>query len=258
MPLTDPISFQLYSARNFPPLEAQLGVARRGRLYAMSSLTAPSTRTSRAPAAAQAPRSDGAQRAFRARPAREDARQGSRYRRHALGMDIVVVPYLGARRPADGRRRLGGVRPAPRQGRRAGPGEGLRFAWHNHDFEFKVLADGSYPIEHVLVDGRPLGGRHRLDRAAPTPIRAPGSKRYAGKVPLVHVKDIAKAGRRPTRMAGPMSAPACCRWQEFWDLGVAAGAEAMIAEHDNPSDLERFAHAERRGDARLRPKEGQS
>jgi hypothetical protein len=28
--------------------------------------------------------------------------------------------------------------------------EGLRFAWHNHDFEFERLPDGTYPIELIL------------------------------------------------------------------------------------------------------------
>jgi sugar phosphate isomerase/epimerase len=28
--------------------------------------------------------------------------------------------------------------------------EGLRFAWHNHEFEFEALPDGSFGIEHAL------------------------------------------------------------------------------------------------------------
>ena len=30
-------------------------------------------------------------------------------------------------------------------------------------------------------------------------------------------------------------------WSELWPQCVAAGAETMIAEHDNPSDFDRFA-----------------
>jgi hypothetical protein len=30
-------------------------------------------------------------------------------------------------------------------------------------------------------------------------------------------------------------------WTNLWRAGVAAGAELMIAEHDAPTDVERFA-----------------
>jgi predicted nucleic acid-binding protein len=30
-------------------------------------------------------------------------------------------------------------------------------------------------------------------------------------------------------------------WADLWQAAAAAGAEVMVAEHDNPSDYQRFA-----------------
>jgi sugar phosphate isomerase/epimerase len=241
MALTDPLSFQLYSARNDPPLDQQLP------LLAAEGFTNVETYG-----------------AFY-----EDV-EGARqlFHRHCLkarsghfgldllekdpgkvleiadrfGMEIVVVPYLGAEdRPRDA---VGWAAFGQRLAKAGVPvrDQGLRFAWHNHDFEFKPLPDGSHPIEHILVPGVLWEADIAwIARANADP--RPWLKRYSGKVPLVHVKDIAKAGEKLDEDGWADVGAGILPWQDYWDLGVAAGAEAMIAEHDNPSNLPRFAHA---------------
>ena len=64
---------------------------------------------------------------------------------------------------------------------------------------------------------------------------------YRGRIPLVHVKDIAPAGDNADEDGWADVGAGIMPWSELWPRCVAAGAETMIAEHDNPSDFDRFA-----------------
>ena len=67
-------------------------------------------------------------------------------------------------------------------------------------------------------------------------------ERYRGRIPLVHVKDIAPAGEKKDEDGWADVGTGTVPWTELWPLCVAAGAEIMVAEHDNPNDFDRFAH----------------
>jgi sugar phosphate isomerase/epimerase len=239
MPLTNPLSLQIYSGRKFPPLEAQLATAARcgfsnietfGPLYDEPAqtrqlldrhgLTARSGHFSIEMIGSHAER------------VRTIALE--------LGVEIVVAPYLTPeQRPTDraGWLSLGQRLARARDGFAA---HGLRFAWHNHDFEFVALPDGSYPIEHVL--GADLlweadlawVARGHADPAA-------WLARYRGRIPLVHVKDLAPAGEKLDEDGWADVGAGALPWRALWPQCVAAGAEIMVAEHDNPNDYERFA-----------------
>ena len=57
----------------------------------------------------------------------------------------------------------------------------------------------------------------------------------------MHVKDIAPAGDKTDEDGWADVGTGTLPWSELWRQCVAAGAEMMIAEHDNPSDFDRFA-----------------
>ena len=74
-----------------------------------------------------------------------------------LGVKLIACPHLVAdQRPTDtaGWRafgeRLGKVGAKAKQA-------GFDFAWHNHDFEFKALPDGSVPQKHILDAAPDIG-----------------------------------------------------------------------------------------------------
>jgi sugar phosphate isomerase/epimerase len=239
MALAEAFGMQLYSGRKFPPVEAQLAaIARNGftnvetfgpfhddveatkRMLDAHGLSARSGHFSVAMAESQS----------------EVVIDGAR----RLGIEIVVAPYLTpAERPAtvEGWKAMGARLLAVRERLSAA---GLRFAWHNHDFEFAPLADGSLPIEHVLGD-------HLLWEADLAWVIRGGAdprrwiERYRGRIPLVHVKDIAPAGENGDEDGWADVGTGTVAWTELWPLCVAAGAEMMIPEHDNPSDFDRFA-----------------
>jgi len=235
------LSFQLYSARNFPPLESQLrivagagfanvetygglygDVAELGRLFAKYGLTARSGHFDLA--------------------ALETAFDQSIRAAEALGVDVLVAPYLAPDvRPGDlaGWKALGERLSAIGDRiRRAG----RRFAWHNHDFEFTALPDGSYPIEHLLVDNVLWEADVAwIVRAGDEPRR--WIQRYGARMPLVHVKDIAPQGENLGEDGWADVGAGIVDWTNLWPLCVEGGAQIMVAEHDNPSDLARFAAA---------------
>jgi sugar phosphate isomerase/epimerase len=236
---TTPYSFQLYSSRNFPPLADQLGVLSSlgytnvepfGGLYSdVAALRAGLD------AAGLTTRSghfdlDMLEARF------DDAIVVAA----ALDVEIVVCPYLQpAQRPVD---TAGWVALGARLRMLAAKvgTTGRRFAWHNHDFEFVALPDGVLPIEHLL-GGDVLWEADLawVTRAGVDPL--PWLKRYSGQTPLIHVKDIAFAGERGDEDGWADVGAGRLPWRELWAAAVAAGAEIMIAEHDNPSDFRRFA-----------------
>jgi sugar phosphate isomerase/epimerase len=238
MALTYPLSMQTYSGRKFPPVEAQFATiashgftnvetfaplyddveATKGMLDA-HNLTARNGHFSVTMLEGESDR------------VIEIARR--------LGIDVVVAPYLvPAERPAtvEGWKALGGRLVAIGDRLSAA---GLRFAWHNHDFEFQPLRDGSLPIEHVL------GDRLLWEADLAWIIRGGGDPRlwiehYRGRIPLVHVKDIAPVGKNTDEDGWADVGTGIVPWSELWPQCVAAGAEMMVAEHDNPSDFDRF------------------
>lgn len=239
MPLLNPLSLQIYSGRNFPPVEAQLATAARCGFSNIETF---------------GPLHDDAEQTRRlldrfvltARSAHfgldliESHPERVRAIATTLGVEFVVAPYLAPeRRPTD----IAGWKALGERLARARDGfaqRGYRFAWHNHDFEFAVLPDGSCPIEHVLGDDLLWEAdlawvvRGGADAAA-------WLARYAGRIPLVHVKDVAPAGEKLDEDGWADVGKGVLPWRALWPQCVAAGAEIMIAEHDNPADFERFA-----------------
>ena len=157
-----------------------------------------------------------------------------------LGMRLLVAPYIQpSDRPTDvaGWQRYGKLLHGYASRCES---QGYSFAWHNHEFEFEVLPDGSYPIEHLL--GEQLLWEADLAwvlRADVDP--KPWLERYAGRIPAVHVKDIAPKKEVVTEGGWADVGEGIVDWPTLWDASVAAGSQLMVAEHDEPDDYVRFA-----------------
>lgn len=232
-------SLQLYSGRKFPPLASQLDiVARHG--YAAVETFGPlhddpaGTRALLDARGLRALSGHLPMELLEADPARAVAIA------RTLGLEYVVAPYLqDSDRPSDidGWRALGA-----RLGRINAclAADGLKFAWHNHDFEFQPLPEGVLPIELLLGEGLLWEADLAwVTRAGADPV--PWIERYKGRIPLVHVKDIARAGDNADEDGWADVGMGIVPWDKLWPRCVAAGAKIMIAEHDNPSDFDRFA-----------------
>ncbi|MBB2482070.1 sugar phosphate isomerase/epimerase [Bacillus sp. APMAM] len=73
--------------------------------------------------------------------------------------------------------------------------EGITFSYHNHDFELVTLANGLKPLEWILNETNPEWVKAEFDvywltKAGEEPTE--WLKRYKGRTPLVHLKDMTK------------------------------------------------------------------
>jgi sugar phosphate isomerase/epimerase len=242
MALEHALSFQLYSSRKFPPLDEQLAtlaalgytnVEPFGGLYDdLDGLKAGLDRHGLKAVSGH----------FALDMLENDLDRAVAIA-NTLGISLVVCPWVHPDlRPTD---TAGWKAFGERLARVAGnlKARGLDFAWHNHDFEFHALPDGSLPIQHVLADPAV-----KLELDVAWVVRAgvdpkPWLQGYAGRIAAVHVKDIAPAGEKVDEDGWADVGSGVVPWGELWGEAVAAGARVMVAEHDNPSDYVRFATA---------------
>lgn len=119
---------------------------------------------------------------------------------------------------------------------------GRDFAWHNHDFEFVALADGSIPMR-LLLDGAPdmhwqmdIGWIQRISESPASWLRT-----YGDRISAVHLKDVAKTGACDDEDGWADVGYGTVDWQEIIPELNRCDTDLFIIEHDNPSDLARFA-----------------
>jgi sugar phosphate isomerase/epimerase len=120
---------------------------------------------------------------------------------------------------------------------------GLAFAWHNHAFEFVELPSGKMPM-HVLLEQAPAL-QWEVDVAwmikakqAPFDWFEP----FGDRITAVHVKDIALEGENTDEDGWADVGYGTLDWQGlFTEIKSTTKARHFIMEHDNPSDPARFA-----------------
>lgn len=161
----------------------------------------------------------------------------------ALGVKVLICPYLDAvHQPRDAR---GWIAFGKRLEKIAAKAKtaGYGFAWHNHDFEFQLLPDGSAPMRHILETAPSIGWEIDVAwviRSGTDPsvwIMA-----YGPRIVAVHVKDIAKAGSNPDQDGWSDVGSGVVDWRSLYKLlRTKTKAKYFVMEHDNPLDAATFA-----------------
>lgn len=158
-----------------------------------------------------------------------------------LGMEAVIIPFL---KPED--------RPADFAGWQAFAADlaeaakpvidaGLRYGWHNHDFEFVACDNGAFPIEAIMDASEDI--ELELDLAW---VHVAGEnpvawlEKYAGKLIAAHVKDRAAHGECVDEDGWADVGHGVMNWREIAPAMRSAGADLMVLEHDKPADALRF------------------
>ncbi len=159
-----------------------------------------------------------------------------------LGMEAIFCPYLEEHdRPTDasGWYAFGArLQKAGEPYRKAG----LVFGWHNHDFEFVRLPDGSVPQEHILAGGPDLAWEADIAwivRGGADPFAWIAA--YGERIAAVHVKDIAPAGENADEDGWADVGHGTVPWPRLFAALAGSGAKYVIVEHDNPKDIVRVA-----------------
>jgi len=159
-----------------------------------------------------------------------------------LGVKAIYCPYLMPdQRPADA---AGWFAFGKRLQEVGKPfvDAGLTFGWHNHDFEFKTLADGSTPQEQILAGGPDLKWEADIAwivRGDADPFSWIES--YGKRITAVHVKDIAPKGENTDEDGWADVGHGTLDWKGLIDaLKSKSATQNFVVEHDNPKDIDRL------------------
>ncbi|MBG6207181.1 sugar phosphate isomerase/epimerase [Labrenzia sp. EL_126] len=119
---------------------------------------------------------------------------------------------------------------------------GLRFGWHNHDFEFAACADGRLPMDILLQNAPSIEWEADIAwivRGGQDPLA--WVDRYAERITTAHVKDIAPEGECIDEDGWADVGYGVMDWKTLTAALRNIGVDLFVMEHDNPSDFERFA-----------------
>jgi sugar phosphate isomerase/epimerase len=240
------LGFQLYSARNFPPLSNVLKLVAShgykevegyGALYAdldEAGLTA--MRAELDANGLAMPTGHFGLDLLEKEPAK------ALLIAKTLGISAIYCPFLVPdQRPTDAQGWFAFGQRLQEAGKRY-QDAGYTFGWHNHDFEFAKLPDGSSPQEQIFDGGPDLsweadiawvvrGGADAFDWI----------DRYGSKITAVHVKDIAPAGENADEDGWADLGHGTVPWKELLAALKKTSAKHFVLEHDNPKDIERLA-----------------
>lgn len=236
------VSYQLYSSRNFPPVEAHLPILKALGYDAIEPWP---------PAYAENPG------AFRNALDRADLKCFGFHlpltdlesdpdecvrTALALGAKHLIPPYVAAEDRRNTTEFWLGVGNVLRRAQEIASGHGLRVLWHNHDFEYSALPDGSRPIDRILeAGGKDVGYEADIGwmTRAGVPIETE-FERYGDRIFAIHVKDSAPFGVVEDD-GWTATGDGIIDWKSLLPLFRNTPADYVVAEHDNPSDWQRFA-----------------
>ena len=109
---------------------------------------------------------------------------------------------------------------------------GLKFAYHNHDFEFQEL-DGEIPMDVLLERIDPDIAAFELDmywisKARLDPVNF--IRKHPGRFPLWHIKDMGPSSAMADVGAGVID------FEAIFSLNKIAGLKHYFVERDDPTD----------------------
>lgn len=237
-------SYQLYSSRNFPPLSDTLSmlagagysaVEGYGMLYS-DAAAVDAMAAGLAATGLRMPTAHFGLDQLEADPA------GCVAIARRLGIARIYCPWVHPdQRPttAQGWRDFGARLERAGAAIRAA---GLGFGWHNHDFEFVPLPDGTLPMTALLEGGPALEWEMDVAwviKGGADPAQWITAER--GRITAAHVKDIAPKGENADEDGWADVGHGTVDWRALMATLRGAGVAHFIIEHDNPSDHARFA-----------------
>ena len=146
-----------------------------------------------------------------------------------MGNTHLVCPSIpGPRRNAEGYREFAQELESIA---REASGAGVTLCYHNHDFELRDVFDGQMGLDILYANSDPKLVQAEIDTFW---IQKGGSdpaayiRQYAGRAPLIHVKDMTKDDRQTFAEVGTGSLD----WPAIFEAAEAGGAKAYIVEQD--------------------------
>ncbi len=241
MTITDRVSFQLYSARKFPPLDAQLAELAKLGYRNVEPYGGLFDQAEALKAELQKYKLNTPTAHIGIDRLRKDV-EGVVAIAKAFGIKEMIVPAVPeAERSNDaaGWEKLGKELAGYQKALAA---HGIDLAWHNHSFEFAKLPDGSYPLDHIFAAApgvhwqADIGWIEWVGEDAAAWIN-----KYRDRVIALHIKDLAPKGENADEDGQADVGHGVLDWQKLMPAIHAPGVKYLVVEHDNPNDYARFA-----------------
>ena len=235
------VSFQLYSARNYQPFTDVIGMLAGLGYKQIEGFgpvfdDVPAIKSAMDKHAVTMPSAHFVVQSLQAEKAKVLATA------RALNVQILVAPHLlPDERPNDkaGWIAFGTVLEGLAQDYAK---DGFSLAWHNHDFEFCALPDGSIPQDLIFEAAPTL--KWEIDIAWIVKGKADPLawiRKYGNRIAVVHLKDIAPAGQCADEDGWADLGHGVIDWAPVMAALKTTPAAIYAVEHDNPNDLNRFA-----------------
>lgn len=235
MTSTNPISVQLYSLRALGNLDAMLdaAVAAGYRAVELLQVHLEDAAATKAKLEARGLVASGAHVSLAAlRQKRPWILAGTKL----LGLHHIFMPA----HPLD--ERTGTAQQWDERGRELGllarwlRSQGVRLGYHNHNWEFAPLPDGSLPFERIFANG---GDSLFLELDLAWVVRGGASpstwlRRYGDRLLAVHVKDVLPEGQGADEGGWAAVGAGMIDWTRYRREALDAGAKWLVVEHDNP------------------------
>ena len=178
----------------------------------------------------------------------------------SLGCEYVAVPYLSDEYRPGAEKFEFALSEIARIGKACAE-RGMLLLYHNHDFEFVTMPDGSFGLDYMYSH---IPAEHLATELDTCWVRVAGQdpaayvRKYTGRAPIVHLKDYVgektegmydligqeKPLCRPISSNSGLSAPAF-RIFLILDAAVDAGAKYVVVEQDQTYDMASLEAAKR-------------
>ncbi|MDA8351589.1 MAG: sugar phosphate isomerase/epimerase [Firmicutes bacterium] len=145
-----------------------------------------------------------------------------------IGCDYIVCPWVGPQLFRDGNRARALIGELEEIGKTVGQ-RGMRFGYHNHAFELENRLDGEIALDALYRRTEASAVLAELDLYW---IRRAGEdelaylRRYAGRIPVVHLKDMAEDGFFAEVGTGVMDLDG------IFAVGNTSGVQWYVVEQD--------------------------
>lgn len=237
-----PLSFQLYSARKFPPVDEQLPYLKEAGYDAVEPWPGAYLEN---PAALRRSLDAAGLGCFGMHvPLEGLEKDPDRYSDCAsiLGASRLIVPAVPPNSQADQPGFWTGIGRSLRAAGETFADRGLRVLWHNHDGEYARLPDGSLLIDRLFEGaGESIG--FEIDCGwvvrAGADIRSE-LDRHRERISAIHIKDMAPDGTAEED-GWTAVGDGLIDWPSLADAIRSTNVDHLVVEHDNPADWKAFA-----------------
>lgn len=119
---------------------------------------------------------------------------------------------------------------------------GFAFGWHNHHWEFMPLPGGEIAMDLILEHAPSIDWEMDVAwvvRGGADPLA--WIEKYKDRITTAHVKDIAPEGENADEDGWADPGHGIMDWKAIASALKGIGVDIFVMEHDNPSDIDRFA-----------------